>query len=211
MGRLSGIMGGLHGLANWFMRLSVVNLFWFIVNLPIFVIILSALQHEELGGKMLYMIPAVIFIPFILFPSTTAMFAIVRDWVLQNEQDSLWRTYFSYIKTNYKSSMISGLIWSVIWLIAIIDVNYFLGKKELLTIFFIILAIFLLLTNIIFFSIQVHYDMRIKELFKNSFFVAIGSPLLLISLFIVILLVVIITRKVWFFLPFFSGTICTLL
>lgn len=211
MGRFSGVMDGLYGIANWFMRLSLVNIFWFVLQLPIVIIFLSAFQHEEVGGIILYSLPAFLFIPFLFFPSTVAMFAMVRDWILKKEQVSLFKSYFSHFKDNYKTSMISGTIWSVIWLILLVDVNFFIGRNDLFVILFVIIACILFLMNVIFISIQVHYHMKIKEIFKNAYYVTIGSPLLIFSLFVLYLLIAMATRELWFFLPFFSGTISSFL
>ncbi|GGA71505.1 YesL family protein [Ornithinibacillus halotolerans] len=207
MGRLTGLMGGLHGIANWVMRISVINIIWFIINLPMIFIIVSALQHEEISGKVLYSIPAILFIPFLLFPSTIAMFVTARDWVMKREQVSLIKAYLSYMKDNYKQSFLSGILWAVIWFVWLVDILYVQKSSQLFTIIFLILGITLFVMNVNYFSVQAHYHMKLKERFKNTFFVTIGSPLLFFGVLVVNLLLVMITMEIWFLFPFFSGTI----
>lgn len=211
MGFSSGLVGGLHRIANWIMRLSIVNVIWFILNLPIIVIIFSAIQHNTVSGVILYLIPVLLFVPFIFFPSTTALFATARDWVMDIEQQSLVKTYFSNLKRNYKQSFISSLIWTVIWVIWLLDVQYLHDWNNLLTMILLIVGLILFVMNINFFSILAHYHMNIKELFKNTFFVTVGSPFLVITVLLINFLIVTITSDIWFLLPFFSGAISALL
>lgn len=207
MGFSSGIMGGIHGIATWVMRFAVVNIIWFILNLPFALIVFSALQHREMMGMILYSLPAIVLIPFLVFPTTAAMFQTARDWVMKREQSSLIKTYFSYLKTNYRQSIASGFVWTVIWLIWLIDFIYFYEGSSLLHLTFFIAGIFLFVMNINYFSILAHYHMKVWNMFRNSFFVTIGSPLLFISVGMIGFLLVTSSLEVWFLLPFFSGAI----
>ncbi|MEI3613254.1 YesL family protein [Pseudogracilibacillus sp. SO30301A] len=211
MGLSSGFMGGLHRLANWFMRLTIINIIWFIMNLPIFIIVISALQHEYFTGNLLYSLPALLFFPLLLFPSTIAMYATVRDWIMRQEQPSIIKSYFTYFKDNYKESLLSGIAWAIIWFVWMIDIVYFYGKNELLIILFAIGGIGLFIMNINYFSIFTHYHMKVKDYFKHAFFVTIGSPLLCLSILIIHFILITSIVEIWFLLPFFLGTASAML
>lgn len=211
MGFSSGLVGGLHRITNWIMRLSIINILWFILNLPIAVTIFSAIQHNAITGVILYLLPVLLFVPFLFFPSTTALFATARDWVMEREQQSLVKTYLSNLKRNYKQSFISGLIWTVVWVIWLVDLYYLYDWNDLLTVVLLIVGLFLFVMNINFFSVLAHYHMNVKELFKNTFFVTIGSPILVLTVLIINFILVKITIDIWFLLPFFSGAISGLL
>ena len=88
MREFSGFMGALYGLTEWIMRFSVINILWFIINLPISIIIISIFFNDFNNGFILYLMPLVLLIPALFIPSTIAMFATVRDWVMKKEQQS---------------------------------------------------------------------------------------------------------------------------
>lgn len=208
---ISGLMGGIHRIAEWFMNFTIVNIIWFIINLPITLIVLSSLFNDSRGGMIIQMMPVLLLFPILLFPSTVAMFAVTRDWLLEKEQNSLIKTYFSYFKDSYKTALLSGAGWGMIWVIWIMDLYFFSKENDLLTTIFIIIGILLFVMNMNFFSLTSHYRMRVRELFKNSFFLTFGMPKLSVILLIVNILIIYISTKVWFLFPFFSGSICVFL
>lgn len=211
MGLSSDFMGGLHRLANGFMRLTMINIIWFFMNLPIFIIVLSALQHDYFMGSLLYSLPVLLFFPLLLFPSTIAMYATVRDWLMKREQASFIKTYFIYFKDNYKQSFLAGIVWAMIWFIWLLDILYFYEQSVLLNMLFIIGGLCLFVMNINFFSVFTHYHMKFMGYFKNAFFVTMGSPLLCLSILIIYFILITSLFEFWFLLPFFLGTVSALL
>ncbi|MFB1052016.1 YesL family protein [Paraliobacillus sp. JSM ZJ581] len=211
MGLPSGFMEGLHKLANWFMRITVINILWFMINLPIVIIVMSALQHERFIGSVLYSLPTLLFFPLLLFPSTIAMYATVRDWIMHREQSSIIKAYFTYFKNNYKLSLLSGIVWAIIWFIWLFNILYFYEQSELLMMLFTIVGVSLFVINIVFFSVFTHYHMKLSGYLKNAFFVTIGSPILSFSIIVIHFLLIMTTQEIWFLFPFFFGTISAFL
>lgn len=203
----SGLMGRIHWLAEWFMRFTIVNILWFIINLPIGIIVLSSLFHDSRGAMIIQMMPAFLLFPILFFPSTVAMFEVARDWLLEKEQKSLIKTYFSYFKDSYKRALAAGVGWGIIWVIWIMDLSFFSKENDLLTIIFIIMGLILFVMNMNYFSLTAHYRMRIRDLFKNSFFLTFGMPLLFFIILIINITILYLSTKLWFLLPFFSGSI----
>lgn len=204
----SGFMGALYGATEWIMRFSVINILWFITNLPITIIILIAFFSQPNEGFILYLLPLILLIPTLLVPSTLAMFATARDWVMKREQQSLIKSYFLYMKESYKQSILSGLALLFIWLIWIVDFYYFNKVNDLLSMMFLVAGLLLFVYTINFFSLSVHYKMTSKEVMKNTFFVTIGNPLLCV--FILIIHLVLIYLSFWqllFLFPLFTGTL----
>ncbi|WP_342433715.1 DUF624 domain-containing protein [Neobacillus sp. FSL H8-0543] len=208
---ISGLMGGIHLIAEWFMRFTIVNILWFIINLPITIIVLSSLFNDSRSAMIMHMVPALLLFPILLFPSTVALFGVTRDWLLEKDQTSLIKTYFSYFKDSYKTALLSGAGWGIIWLIWIMDLYFFSKENDLLTIIFMIIGLLLFVMNMNFFSLTAHYRMCLRDLFKNSFFLTFGRPLLSFIILILNILIIYISTKVWFLLPFFSGTISVFL
>ncbi|WP_172369997.1 YesL family protein [Sporosarcina jiandibaonis] len=207
---ISGIMGTLYGATEWIMRFSVINILWFVINLPITIIIfIVSFSKSNAGyGHLLYLLPLLPLIPTLFVPSTIAMYATARDWVMKNEQKSLVKTYFLYMKENYKQSFMSGLAILFIWLLWIVDFYYFNKISDLLSILFLIIGLALFAFTINFFSLSVHYQMTSRELIKNTFFVTIGNPLL--CFFILTSNLFLFYLSVWeflFLLPLFTGSL----
>ena len=127
---------------------------------------------------------------------------------MKKEQKSLVKTYFSYMKENYKKSFLSGLALLVIWLIWIVDFYYFNKISDLMSILFVILGLALFIFTINFYSLSVHFKMNIKELMKNTFFVTIGNPLL--CFFILTSNLFLFYLSIWellFLFPLFTGSL----
>ena len=73
--------------------------------------------------------------PLLFFPATTAMFASVRQWVMQGTISPLLKSYWGYYKENYKKSFLGGLILTAAWAVLIADYYYFVNKSTLLIVY----------------------------------------------------------------------------
>lgn len=212
MREFSGFSGILYSLTEWIMRFSVINILWFLINIPIAIILFSLYMHGFTFESVIYWVPLLILMPLLFVPSTVGLFATTRDWVMKKEQHSLTKAYFSHIKMSYKKSFLAGIILTIIWFIWIMDFYFFYNESDLFRIVFLIVGLLLFVYTWNFFSLSAHYEMTNKELLKNTFFVTIGSPLL--SFFILIsnlLLVYLSMTKLLFLFPFFTGSISAFL
>lgn len=132
-----GLMGGIFKLSEWFMKFTLVNILWLIFNLPIVFLMLNLLLSETIGGRLIFLMPIIILLPFIFFPATTAMFAMAREWVFKDrENNTIVKTYWKYYKENYKRSMFNGFLLTIIWGIWSADVYYFSEHNFYLFVFF---------------------------------------------------------------------------
>ncbi|WP_112180626.1 YesL family protein [Paraliobacillus zengyii] len=204
---MNTMMSGLFRITEWIMRFSVVNLLWLAFNLPIVLLLVSAIYTEGAFPYFFY-IPIIILAPFLFFPATTAMFAMVRDWIMEQEQKSLISSYWKYYQTNYKNSLISGLVLTLIWTVLIVDFYFFQQTNVILFFTFILFGIVLYVYTLIFFAVLVHYDIALKAVFKNSFLLTLGSPILFLAVLVtsVIILYVSINGLLFLFL-FFTGSL----
>jgi uncharacterized membrane protein YesL len=152
----SGFMESLNKLLEWISRLAFLNLLWISFSLLGLVI-------------------------FGFFPATVAMFAVVRKWMLGNDEMSIFKTFWTAYKREFLKSNILGVIIVAIGLILYIDFQFVLNATNsfvsiLYVPFFIITFIFI---SMLFYIIPifVHYDMKLSQVIKNSFFVMIMNPL----------------------------------
>lgn len=146
-------------------------------------------------------------LPFLFFPATTGMFAVIRGWVMNSHDTSIITSFLKYYKENYIRSMIGGFIIVLIWLIFIVDYYFFTthvnGHFKYL---FIFLAIFLIAFTLHFISGTVHFEAKLFTSLKNALFITIGSPILSAGIGIINVLVIYISfNYLTVLIPLFIG------
>lgn len=146
----------LYTIMEWITRFAYVQLLWIFFSL--------------IGG---------IFLGF--FPSTVAMFAIMRDWLKGKTEQPLFKTYLSYYKKDFwKSNLFGMLLMGVVLLIGA-DIWFvrFYGNILPTWTFSPLFAFILLFTIYLcyLFPAFVHYDLNLGRLFKNAFLIMLIHPL----------------------------------
>src|SRR5690625_8033262 len=101
------------------------------------------------------------------FPATTAMFALAREWILNQEQDSLIKTYLRFYKENYKKSVFGGFIITGMWVMWIVNFYYVKDVSTILMFAVLILCLVLYVFTILFFSVIFHYYDKLVILIRN--------------------------------------------
>ena len=95
----SGLMGGLYAISEWIMKFAFTNLFWILFNLPIAFLFLNMLFVERLEDVVFFVIPLALLMPVLFFPATTAMFGVVRGWIMKNEDSGqAFQTLFAFLQ-----------------------------------------------------------------------------------------------------------------
>ena len=152
----SGFMGGFYKLLEWISRLALLNILW--------------ISFSLLG-----------LVVFGFFPATVAMFAVARKWVLGNDDLSIFKTFWSTYKREFLKSNLLGFIISAIAIVLYIDLQFVNHATNsfisFLYIPFLIVTFIFICMLLYIIPIFVHYDMKISQVIKNSFFVMIMNPL----------------------------------
>lgn len=200
----SGFMSGLHVIADWIMRLSIVNLFWLMINLPVAGLIFFILISPNASAMVVLAIPLFFLVSLLFFPSTIAVFALVRDWVVGNEVASISKAYWGHLKETYRQSLVIGLILSVAWLIWGADLYYFNNHHELLAVVFVFIGFLLLVYTMNVLSVHVHFNVKRTQQFKNAFLVTFGNPVLTILILAVTVIIAYLSIRFWFIGVFFA-------
>ncbi len=209
---MNNLMGGLYTVSEWVMRFAVINLLWLLFNLPVVFFAGNLLVADGQTELMLFAIMTVVFAPFVFFPATAAMFASVRDWIMDNEGTSLIRSYVNYYKQNYKKSLLAGFLFTGLWVILIADFIYFKDFNTILAFVFIVFGLILYVMTINFFSVNAHYEMKLCVLLKNAILITFASPVLLLAVLISGLVLLYASIKgPLFLLLFFSGALVAFL
>jgi uncharacterized membrane protein YesL len=125
-----------------------------------------------------------------IFPSTAAMFGVVRDWVRKKE-GSLTRTFVARFRENFGQSLLIGVVWTVFGVALVLD---FLVANQLSYWPGIVMKSVLVLASSVYafgsvflFPVMVHYDTDWKTVIKNSLLLSIGRlPTTIICLVFVV-------------------------
>src|ERR671921_1874055 len=111
-----------------------------------------------------------------IFPSTAAMFGVVRDWVREKES-SLTRTFIARFRENLGQSLLVGAIWAVFGVALFLD---FLVANQLSYWPEIVLKSVLVLVSTLYafgsvflFPVMVRYETDWKTVIKNSLLMSI--------------------------------------
>jgi uncharacterized membrane protein YesL len=128
-----------------------------------------------------------------IFPSTAAMFGVVRDWVRRKE-GSLTRTFITRFRENLGQSLLVGAIWTVFGMALFLD---FLVANQLFYWAQIVLKSVLVLVSTVYafcsvylFPVMVHYETDWKTVIKNSLLISIGRlPTTVVCLMFLVVMV----------------------
>jgi uncharacterized membrane protein YesL len=136
-----------------------------------------------------------------IFPSTAAMFGVVRDWVREKE-GSLTRTFIARFRENFGQSLLIGVVWTVFGVALFLDflvanqLSYWPGvvMKSVLVLASSVYAF----GSVFLFPVMVHYDTDWKTVIKNSLLLSIGR----LPITIVCLVLVVVTAGLTVVFPF---------
>jgi uncharacterized membrane protein YesL len=136
-----------------------------------------------------------------IFPSTAAMFGVVRDWVRKKE-GSLTGTFVARFRENFGQSLLVGAIWTVFGVALFLD---FLVANQLSYWPGVVMKSVLVLASSVFafgsvflFPVMVHYDTDWKTVIKNSLLLSVGR----LPTTIVCLVFVVVTAGLTVVFPF---------
>ena len=125
-----------------------------------------------------------------IFPSTAAMFGVVRDWV-RGKEGSLTRTFITRFRENFGQSLLIGVVWTVFGVALVLDflvanqLSYWPGvvMKSVLVLASSVYAF----GSVFLFPVMVHYDTDWKTVIKNSLLLSIGRlPITIVCLVLVV-------------------------
>ncbi|MEK5058493.1 YesL family protein [Paenibacillus shunpengii] len=177
-----GAMGGIYRLTEWITRFAASNLLWVLCASPFFffLVIKVLVMGQGMTNESIQMNWALgIVAPFTFFPATSALFNVVRKWVMGDTDVPIMRTFFTGYKENYKQSMIGGVFYTLLVVIMYLDYTVYMTQFENLQLIGIIMLILLLLLCVSmfnFFSMVVHYHMSIGMIIKNAVLITLIRP-----------------------------------
>ncbi|UOQ86973.1 YesL family protein [Gracilibacillus salinarum] len=199
----------IQAIAEWVTRLALTNMMWLLFNVPVILFSVN-LAFAETRQEMISII-GILFIlaPFITFPATGALFAVVRRWTMEDTTIAVFKSYIRYWKQHYKQSIIAGLIIEVFWMIYAIDYYYFTTQiSSSLALVFIMLGIVFLMITLFFICSLVHDELSMMNLMKNAIIMVITNPIVTVSIGVFNLSILYISfRYAPYLIVFFLGSL----
>lgn len=186
----SELMGFLFKFSDWFMKLAYINILW---------ILFSSFGLFIIG----------------FFPATFAMFSVIRLLLTNKEEASIFKSFWFFYTGDFLKSNIIG--WTVTSILAMLylDLNIIKASSidflQLLYYPIIILAFLFSLTVLYVIPTYIHYDLKIVQVFKNSFMIMILNPLNTFTMISSVLLIVLISIFLPVIILFFSGSVLAVL
>jgi len=208
---VNNIFGRLNPVFEWITKLAGTNLLWILFNLPVVYLTLSLFVAKDVSQMVMLIITIAVLAPFFFFPATTAMFGVVRKWVMKDEVPII-RSFWKYYKENYKRSLAGGVIISVLWVIVGVDYYYFQTRIHLVSYLFLFLMVWLFVITLYFFANTVHTETKLVQGLKNVFILSIANPIFSFGVAIISMVILYISIiKITFLLPFFTGAVIAFL
>jgi len=187
---LTGWRGSLYHYMDWAMKLAYLNILWLV---GIFI---------GLGITG-------------FFPSTVAMFSVLRKWT-QEEEEEL--KVYAHFKNEYKKEFFQsnkyGYSWVILGVIIYVDLQFFRGIPTIwaliLSLFFFILAAIYIVALLYAFPVYVQFKLNIKQYFRNCLFIALSNPLFSVLMVLGFYFPYYLMTKIPGLLPFFGGSLISI-
>lgn len=174
--------GRLYRFCDSIMKVAYMNLLWFCFSLVGLVI-------------------------FGLLPATVALFAVVRKWLMNDEELSIFKTFFTTYKKEFFKANIIGIMFLCAGFILYFNYLYVLthpGSLQLaISIPLVIVSFFYLTTCLYLIPVYVHYDLKGIQFIKHSFYIGMANPIMTGLMFLGCLLLSLLLQFIPGLLPFF--------
>jgi len=112
-----------------------------------------------------------------IFPSTAAMFGVVRDWA-RGKEGSLTRTFIARFRENFGQSLLVGVIWTVFGVALFLDFlvasQLSFGAEVVLKFLLVLVSALYAFGSVFLFPVMVHYEADWKTVIRNSLLMSIG-------------------------------------
>ncbi|WP_027965233.1 DUF624 domain-containing protein [Halalkalibacillus halophilus] len=207
----NGLSGWIVSLSKWIAKLTTTNIMWFLINLPTWFVFYSWVTSEQ-KLALIHFILFILVMTFLFFPSTRAMFMSLRYWIMEQDDKDQRTHYLRTLIKNYRKFLKTNVLFSVIWLIWIIDLYIVYGISDSLFAAFVVIGVLLYGAQMIYFCLESHFEMSTMEKLKYAALGVVGSPFLTAYIIVISAMVTYITVVHFLaLLPFVSGVIIAFL
>ncbi len=125
-----------------------------------------------------------------IFPSTAAMFGVVRDWA-RGKESGVLGAFVLRFRQNFRQSLAVGVLWvffgGALFLDFLIANGLPSGPQVVVRFLLVLASILYALASVFLFPVMVHYETRWTAVPKNALLLAIGRlPIALLCLVMVV-------------------------
>lgn len=135
-----------------------------------------------------------------IFPATTAMFSVVRNWQT-NKDPTVLKQYMKEFIANFKNSFFIGLIWLVMIFVLYFDFAFVLTLETHFKVIgfgvFFTISFLIICTTVFLFPILVNYQVNWKQAIFNSFVASMVYFPTTLSIIIFMIITIVLT----YFIP----------
>lgn len=185
----TGLFGAIYRGSEWIMRLAYLNILW--IAFSLFGLII-----------------------FGFFPATAAMFAVTRKWVMGDTEIPIFKTFWEAYKIEFKQINIVGYVILLIGFFLYFDLRFAQSQQNFFGYFrflFLGLLFCYFIMTLYLFPVFTHYKLKPLEYIKRSFIFAIGRPLNSLIMIIASIIVSYLMLFIPGLIPFYSGSVLSLL
>ncbi|WP_429367559.1 YesL family protein [Paenibacillus sp. DS2015] len=183
-----GTMGGIYRITEWITRIAYSNILWLLFSSPFLVALFMKIMlinvEANANDHLIINWTMGILAPFTLFPAISALFAVVRKWVMGDSDVPVFKTFFRGYRDNYKQSMVGGIFYTLLFIIMWVDYKVYMTEFKNLQLVggvMLLLLIILFVSMFNFFSMVVHYHMGILLIIKNAILLTLIRPFRMIA------------------------------
>lgn len=156
----------IYNVVEWITKFAYLNILWIFFTL--------------LGGVI-----------FGFFPSTISMFAIVREWLKGETDIPLFSSFWKYYKDEFIKANFLGVIVTTITTVIVLDIFYIQSTNSELVnwTYWPLFAFMLLFIMFLFYLFPsfVHFNLKLRLVIKNSFFIMLINPITTFLIFLSLL------------------------
>jgi uncharacterized membrane protein YesL len=182
---MKGLTGGFYKLCDWIMKLAFINILWFFFTLCGLAV-------------------------FGFFPATIAMFVIVRKMLMGDFDVPIFKTFWESFKKDFVKSNLLGLILAVIGYFFYLDLHLLQNTRGLFSVLYypgLLVCLGYLLTVCYVFPTFVHYDLKVYQVLKTSFYIMLFNPISTALMAIGSAAIYLLLTTVPGLIPLFSGSV----
>lgn len=172
-------------LSDMLIQLFIANLLWILCNSPLIILGIQLRLATSIESYFILLPLLTLGLPLFFFPTTQALFCVMRDSVLQRPSATI-KDFFSYLKNNYKETLQLGILVTGT-LVGLCAAAYYSWFNSLILFTMVLIALFFLMVMTLqLFSFQAHFDMPLLWKLNRCRQLVFARPVYSIGAFLLI-------------------------
>lgn len=190
------LTGKVYIITDWFVKLVFINIIWLLFNIPTIITSVNFLIARSNGELTLALVLLATTIILFFYPATMAMFGVVRALIMKQAHIRTFRTFYQTYKENYLRSMLGGIVFVLIGTVCFFYYLFFdLQAEPIIKYVYYALVLFITMSNLHYFSSNVHFEAPFIASVKNAFLLTIKNPIISFGCSIIVFMLVMISFK----------------